>query len=192
MFRCCGAAVVLVGVALAISGCSGSGPAQGSGLLKGGLFGGSGQLIGDACPHVAILKAPSELVRFAKSTSRQMSDVLFQVKLELNKATCEIEDKAVYVTGHASLSIVRGPANKEGKAPFSLFVAVLNGKREIILRQQFPIIVEFKAGEPRLYFEDAVTLEIDKKPEVDASTYTVYAGLEMSPEELEFNRRRQR
>ena len=91
-----------------------------------------------------------------------------------------------------SLSIVRGPANKEGKAPFSLFVAVLNGKREIILRQQFPIIVEFKAGEPRIYFEDAVTLEIDKKPEVDASTYTVYAGLEMSPEELEFNRRRQR
>ena len=185
-------ALVLVVVALAVSSCSGSGPAQGSGLLKGGLFGGSGQLIGDACPHVAILKAPSELVRFAKSTSREMSDVLFQVKLELNKATCEIEDKAVYVTGHASLSIVRGPANKEGKAPFSLFVAVLNGKREIILRQQLPIIAEFDAGEPRLYFEDAVTLEIDKKPEVDASTYTVYAGLEMSPEELEFNRRRQR
>ena len=192
MVRCCRAAVVLVGVALAISGCSGSGPAQGSGLLKGGLFGGSGQLTGDACPHVAILKAPSELVRFAKSTSREMSDVLFQVKLELNRATCEMEDKAVYVTGHASLSIVRGPANKEGKAPFSLFVAVLNGKREIILRQQLPIIAEFDAGEPRLYFEDAVTFEIDKKPEVDASTFTVYAGLEMSPEELEFNRRRQR
>ena len=44
----------------------------------------------------------------------------------------------------------------------------------------------------RIDFEDAVTLEIDKKPQVDASTYTVYAGLEMSPEELDFNRRRQR
>ena len=179
-------------VALTVSSCSGGGPTQGSGLLKGGFFGGSGELVGDACPQVAILKAPSELIRFSEGANRGMSDILFQIKLELGAVTCEIEEKAVYVTGYASLSIVRGPANKEGKAPFSLFVAVLNGKREIILRQKFPIIVEFKSGEPRIDFEDAVTLEIDRKPEVDASTYTVYAGLEMSPEELEFNRRRQR
>ena len=69
---------------------------------------------------------------------------------------------------------------------------MLNGKREIILRQGFPVIVEFKAGEPRIDFEDSVTLEINKEPEVDAATYTVYAGFEMTPEELQFNRRRQR
>ena len=64
------------------------------------------------------------------------------------------------------LSIARGPANIDGKAPFTFFVAVLNGKREIILRQGFPVIVEFRAGEPRIDFEDSVTLEIIKEPEV--------------------------
>ena len=192
MVRCCTAVGFLLVFALTLSSCSDGGPAQGGGLLKGGLFGGSGKLVGRACPQVAILKAPSELIRFSESASRELSDILFQIKLELNGTTCEIEEKAVYVTGHASLSVERGPANIDGKAPFSFFVAVLNGKREIILRQNFPIVVEFKAGESRINFEDSVTLEIDKKPEVDASTYTIYAGLEMSPEELEFNRRRQR
>ena len=92
----------------------------------------------------------------------------------------------------ARLSVARGPANIDGKAPFTFFVAVLNGRREIILRQGFPVIVEFKAGEPRIDFEDSVTLEIIKEPEVDAATYTVYAGFEMTPEELQFNRLGQR
>ena len=56
----------------------------------------------------------------------------------------------------------------------------MNGKREIILRQEFPIIVEFKAGEPRIDFEDAVTLEIDRKPEVDAQL--VAEGIASQPE----------
>ena len=54
------------------------------------------------------------------------------------------------------------------------------------------MIVEFKAGEPRIDFEDSVTLEIIKEPEVDAAAYTVYAGFEMTAEELQFNRLRQR
>ena len=177
---------------LAVGACGGRGPAQGGGLLSGGLFGGGNELGGLACPRVAILEAPSELTRFTEGVSRDISDILFQSKLEINKVTCEVEERAVYVTADARLSVARGPANIDGKAPFAFFVAVLNGKREIILRQGFPVIVEFKAGEPRIDFEDSVTLEIIKEPEVDAATYTVYAGFEMTPEELQFNRLRQR
>ena len=189
--RTAGLLVVMTAV-LAVGACGGRGPAQGGGLLSGGLFGGSNELGGLACPRVAILEAPSELIRFTEGVSRDISDILFQSKLEINKVTCEVEERAVYVTADASLSVARGPANIDGKAPFAFFVAVLNGKREIILRQGFPVIVEFKAGEPRIDFEDSVTLEIIKEPEVDAATYTVYAGFEMTPEELQFNRLRQR
>ena len=189
--RTAGLLVVMTAV-LAVGACGGRGPAQGGGLLSGGLFGGGRELGGLACPRVAILEAPSELTRFTEGVSRDISDILFQSKLEINKVTCEVEEKVVYVMADARLSVARGPANIDGKAPFTFFVAVLNGKREIILRQGFPVIVEFKAGESRIDFEDSVTLEIIKEPEVDAATYTVYAGFEMTPEELQFNRLRQR
>lgn len=184
--------LVVMTAVLAVGACGGRSPAQGGGLLSGGLFGGGSELGGLACPRVAILEAPSELTRFTEGVSRDISDILFQSKLEINKVTCEVEERAVYVTADSRLSIARGPANIDGKAPFTFFVAVLNGKREIILRQGFPVIVEFKAGEPRVDFEDSVTLEIIKEPEVDAATYTVYAGFEMTAEELQFNRLRQR
>jgi len=60
------------------------------------------------------------------------------------------------------------------------------------LRETFPIVVKFEVPKRKILFEDTVSVEIDRKKNIDPATYTVYAGFEMTPEELEFNRRRLR
>lgn len=176
-------------ISLFLAACSGGGS---SGGLLGLLGPGGGGASGLACPRVAVLQAPSELTRFTGAPSGNITEVLFQAQLTATNVTCEIEEKEVYVTADARLRVARGPADKKGEAAFSFFVAVLNGRGEVILRQAFPIVVQFDENEPRLEFEDSVTIQIDKQPNVDVATYSVYAGFEMTPEELEFNRRRQR
>jgi len=60
------------------------------------------------------------------------------------------------------------------------------------LRDTFPIVVKFEGAQRKVLFEDTVSVEIDRKENIDPATYTFYAGFEMTPEELEFNRRRLR
>ncbi len=157
----------------------------------GSIFGGGGSLSGLACPQVAVLNAPGELTRFSDGKIGKLSDVLFQAKMEVSGKHCDVEKEAVFVTTDAKLTVIRGPAETKREVKFAFFVAVLNGRREVIMREAFPIILKFGGSERRFEFEDSVTIQIDLQPNVDPASYSVYAGFEMSPEELEFNRRRQ-
>ena len=82
---------------LAVGACGGGGPAQGGGLLSGGLLAVAASWAALLVPVSPFLK-PSELTRFTEGVSRDISDILFQSKLEINKVTCEVEERAVYVT----------------------------------------------------------------------------------------------
>lgn len=175
------ALAVSVGIAVILAGCA-----------KDSFFGGGGELSGLACPQVAVLEAPGELTRFSGGKIGKISDVLFQAKMEVIGVYCDIDDEAIFVTADARLGVIRGPAEAAGEVDFSFFVAILDGYKEVILRQAFPIIVQFDGAERKVEFEDSVSFQIDQKKNVDPGTYTIYAGFEMTPEELEFNRRRLR
>jgi hypothetical protein len=178
---------VLAGLAIVLLGCS-----KNSFLGSLGSVGGGGDLSGLACPQVAILEAPGALTRFSEGKVGNISDVRFQARMEVTRVTCDIEEKVTYVTANAKLVVLRGPAETTGEVNFSFFVAILDGHKEVILRQAFPIIVKFEGPQRKIEFEDSISFEIDRKENVDPGTYTIYAGFEMSPEELKFNRRRLR
>lgn len=163
-----------------------------SACAKDSIFNSGGTLSGLACPQIAVLEAPGELTRFAGDRIGKLSDVLFQARMQINGGQCEIEKDAVFVTTDASLAVIRGPAETKREVKFAFFIAVLNGRREVILRESFPIVVKFQGQERQFEFDDSVTIQIDLQPNVDPASYSIYSGFEMSPEELEFNRRRQR
>ena len=156
------------------------------------IFSGGVSLSGLACPQVSVLNAPGELTRFSDGKIGTLSNVLFLARIEVLGGHCDIEKEAVFVTTDARLIVIRGPAETKREVKFVFFVAILNGQREVIMREAFPIILTFEESERRFEFEDSVTVQIDLQPNVDPASYSIYAGFEMSPEELEFNRRRQR
>ena len=156
------------------------------------IFSGGGSVSGLACPQVAVLNTPGELTRFSDGKIGTLSDVLFHARMEMLDSHCDIEKEAVFMTTDARLIVIRGPAETKREVKFAFFFAVLNGQREVITREAFPIIVKFEGPERRFEFEDSLTVQIDLQPNVDPASYSIYAGFGMSPEELEFNRRRQR
>lgn len=173
---------VLLGIAL-LAGCSGGG-GPGSGLF------GSSPTTGQACPNVAVLEAPGELTRFAEGKMGTLHDLLFQARLDVSDAFCEITEKATFVTAKAKLKVARGPAEKKGEIPLTFFVAVLDPKKQVILREAFPLIIQLKPNESSFEYEDSFTIQIDRKEGIDPSNYSVYGGFEMTPAELEYSRRR--
>tara|TARA_B100001123_G_scaffold287360_1_gene320307 strand:+ start:130 stop:684 length:555 start_codon:yes stop_codon:yes gene_type:complete len=156
------------------------------------IFGGGGTLSGFACPQVAILEGPGELTRFADGKTGNISDVLFQARMEVTGGVCDIEENKVFVTADIKLNVIRGPAETKREVKFTLFIGIIDSMRKIVSRHALPILIKFDGPERNFELEDSVTVEIDVAKNVDPATYSVYGGFEMTPEELEFNRGRQR
>jgi hypothetical protein len=98
--------------------------------------------------------------------------------------TLEVE---VFVSFHAE----RGPANRSRKGRFDFFISVVDRVNKILYREAFAINVGFPGNKTRLLLRsESVTLEIPITPKRASRSYRIFAGLELSRDELEFNRRR--
>jgi hypothetical protein len=164
----------LLGI-LAIAGCgTSSDVAGGAGL----------------CPQTAILEDAGQIVRFKPDSERSPADLRFQMRIRTFSGECDIDEKEIALDLRIAMEALRGPANEKGEAKFSYFVAVLGRDKRILVRQEFPVIVEFDTKETKLNFTQEVTVYIPRRKNDSSSDYLVYMGYEMTPEELAYNRRR--
>ena len=164
-------------------------------LLAGCGKGGSGifgpePVTGLACPQVAILDGPDELIRFKGGGIGTITSVLFQAEMEIGEAFCELAPEKVVVGAELELRIALGPAETKREAKLAYFVAVLDPERRIILREYFPLVIKFEKNLRRIRFFESVGIQINKEKFEDPAAYTLYIGFEMTPAELEFAHRR--
>ncbi len=147
----------------------------------------------NVCPQTAILDGPGELVRFAPGSPGNPGDVLFRTKMKSISGLCDIDQKkGVDMELQIAMEAARGPANANGEAQFAYFVAILDGDKTVLTRTKFPMIARFQRQETSLDFTESVTVTIPLKKDTQAKDYIVYLGFEMTPEELAYNRKRQR
>lgn len=144
------------------------------------------------CPSTAILDGPGELVRFAPGTGGGPGDVLFRTKMKSISGLCEVDEKGVDMELQVAMEAARGPANAKGEAQFAYFVAILDYDKTVLTRTKFPMIAKFQRQETKLDFTEGVTVTIPMKEGAAPKDYIVYLGFEMTPEELAYNRKRQR
>ena len=146
----------------------------------------------NVCPQTAILDGPGELVRFAPGSAGGPGDMLFRAKMKAISGLCDADKKGVDMELQISMEAVRGPANAKGEAQFAYFVAILDRDKKVLTRTKFPMIARFQRQETTLNFSEAVTVTIPQKKDLLPKDYIVYLGFEMTPEELAYNRKRQR
>lgn len=144
------------------------------------------------CPQTAILDGPGELVRFAPGSAGGPGDVVFRTKMKSISGVCDVDDKGVDMELQIAMEAARGPANAKGEAQFAYFVAILDRDKTVLTRTKFPMIARFQRQETLLEFSEGVTVTIPRKKDTPPKDYIVYLGFEMTPEELAYNRKRQR
>ena len=144
------------------------------------------------CPSAAILEEPGQLVRFKTKQSNAPNDILFQTKMLQLSGVCDFDDKVIDMELQIAMHAQRGPANKEGKAQFVYFVAILDRDKKVLNRVEFPMIAIFERQDTEISFTEAVTVTIPRNKTLSPSDYLVYVGFEMTAKELAFNRRRLR
>lgn len=138
------------------------------------------------------------LTKFAAGTGRDLTDVDHEIRVVDIRYGCqytEDDDKnpVLAVAVAPVFEADRGPANTNRQARFTYFVAIADPQRTILNKQAFDLQVDFPGNRSRVTVspdDPPVTVDIPPVPGRSGPDYHVFVGLQLTPDELEYNRRR--
>lgn len=153
---------------------------------------------GPLCPRAAILGEAQQMTRFAPSGGRQPRDIDFEAEISDLDSGCRLDrdrdGRDVLVVAVAPvITTTQGPANRTGRANFFYFVSLIAPDRSIVTRETFSSEARFAADQRRVVQREddpPVTIDIPLQRAVAAADYEIIIGLQIAPDELEYNRRR--
>jgi len=150
------------------------------------------------CPRISVLADAATLTRFAEGAGQDLVDVDYQVEVTDIHSSCqyvknETDEQVVVVAMAPVMVTMRGPANRDRVARFDYFVSVIDSKRSVLNKQTFIMLVEFPGNLTRVALRDddpPVTVDIPLAAGSAATDYQIFVGLQLTPDELEYNLRR--
>ncbi len=148
------------------------------------------------CPEAKVLMEPSSLTRFAPGPGRDPTDILFEASFRRVAGDCGYRAKGgkISIDLTVVIDIERGAGNRDAAAAFRYFVAVAHAAPEkgadplVIDRRSFPVSVDFTGGLTMLRFTDTLDLAIPRPDDRDVRKYVLLLGMELSEEELRYNK----
>lgn len=150
------------------------------------------------CPKSWVIADAANLVRFRQGGGRDLTDVDYEGQITGVRLGCttNVDKKTKVGTMDVDVNVLfdatRGPANRDRKALFKYFISVSDNDQKILYREALSLPVEFPGNRTRLQIQsDTITLQLPIASNRSSSYYLIFAGYELTREELEFNRTRQ-
>ncbi len=151
------------------------------------------------CPRISILADAATITKFRPGPGSDLIDVLYEGVVTKVTGRCAYasDGKRANRTLSVEVALVigaaRGPANRDGQAAFDYFVGITDSSRTVLNKEGFGLQVAFPGNRNRLVVaDDPVTLEIPVKAGQSGQDFEIFVGVQLSREELEFNRRARR
>ena len=150
-----------------------------------------------ACPAIVVVGETAELTQFRPGPGRDLTDVVAEGRIDRFDGFCET-DRNRDGTGEVSVElqvfvvIARGPANTTRTASYEYFVAIADTSERILAKQTFSADVAFEDNRNRLTAFETLEQKIPLAVNQDGGAFTVYIGFQLTPDQLAYNRAKQR
>ncbi len=142
------------------------------------------------CPNFLLLGDAEEMTRFRAGPGRDITDVDFRAAIVNFQGTCEHSKNQVEAEFIVEITVRRGPANRSRRAGFEFFIAIPRFHPAPAGKRTFAVEVTFEDNRPRVLYRDEIALKIPLGGGEVGANYDVYLGLQLDPEQLDYNRRR--
>lgn len=139
------------------------------------------------CPQAVVLSDAARQVKFS-GQGRDLTDVLFEASIEAGQLACEYDDNVLDVDLKVRVVAARGPANSDRLANVSYFVAVARTDQTVLARESFDIAIPFPGNRTRVSGLEEIGQVITLTGDEHGGDYRIYVGLDLTHEELEYNR----
>ena len=142
------------------------------------------------CPKIFLLKDANTLTVFNSKKGADIIDIISDVSIINFKGQCGFNKKRteVNLTLKIVFDVSRGPANQNQSVSFDYFVAIPKFHPSPSGKKVFPINVMFKGNKNRMKLIDRVVIKVPISNKYDAKKYSIYIGIQLTPNQLEYNR----
>lgn len=144
------------------------------------------------CPMPRLVPALSDVTRYSNGRSTgDLSEMVLQARVVGINGNCKAgsEPNQIDAEVRISITVQRGPAMQGREADIPVFLAVTLGD-DVRDKQLFPVHVAFPPNVDRLTLtSQPISLTMPVSNTVTGASYGLIAGFQLTPEELEANRR---
>lgn len=142
-----------------------------------------------ACPRASILSDAATVTKFRDGPGRDLTDVVSRGEIVDIATQCEYDKRGVTMTLQVAIAGTRGPADRSREAAFDYFVAVADPQRNILAKEVFRVQFKFSENQTRVGTVDEIEPRIPLKDVMKAPDYQVLVGFQLTPDEIEWNRK---
>jgi len=167
------AAAFLVLGGLALSGC--------------GWFGGSREAQRLVCPGSYVAPDADKLAVFRPNSDAKLDNVLYGVRLASISSRCERADKGLTVLSKVEFQLVANDGNVRNGS-FVYFVSLVDAQQNILTKQAYNMPFEFDPRHRNLTLHEDFAEHLPLLNVSTGGNYAVVVGLQLTPDQLEFNR----
>ena len=142
------------------------------------------------CPKVFLLKSANSITFFRPTPIQDFTDILATITIVDFTGECKYNKKRTKVNISLKLTfdIKRGPADRKKETNFHYFVAIPKFHPAPKGKNIFPLRAQFKGNQTRIKLLDEISIEIPMAKTSKVNQYSVYIGLQLTPQQLKYNR----
>lgn len=142
------------------------------------------------CPTVGVPHESSTLTLFQPGNGRDLTDVIFSGGVQDAKIACTYTSNGVDINLGVRVGGELGPAAKTRTATVPYFVAIVDPNRNILAKQVFNQTLVFPPNVSLSTSFDETEEHIPLPKNKSAEHYGIAVGMQLTPEQLEYNRSR--
>lgn len=143
-----------------------------------------------ACPRASVPADVSTVTKFRDGPGRDLTDVVVEGEIVEIAATCRYDRRGVDVSLQVAIAGSRGPADRARAASLDYFVALVDPQQNVVAKEIFRVQIAFPDNQARSGLVDEIEPRIPIADPARASEYQILVGFQLTPEELDWNRRR--
>src|SRR5262245_60681979 len=143
------------------------------------------------CPRAVVGENAGRLTRFS-GAGKDPANVVFEAEIADLNGSCVYDGDTIEVDMQIQLMASRGPAATDDTAKFNYFVAVARTDKTILSRDSFDAVIELPGNQTRNQTVDEIEQTIPIKEGESGANLVIVVGIEMTSDELEYNRKQGR
>ena len=143
------------------------------------------------CPNVTLLPGAENITVFREGPGRDLVDVTYEGTITPISGECAYKDDDGLVIAELILQVsaVKGPAAATEKPDFPFFVAIADRDKKVLSKKIFNTAIEIPEGKRRGAVQEEMVQRIPILSGRTGEDYTIVLGFQLTPEQLEYNRK---
>ncbi len=141
------------------------------------------------CPPAAVPNPLGTGTTFSPGGGQDLTEVQYSTQITGIRLTCDYRDDGVALEVGVRIVAERGPADRDRVAKISYFVAVEQGVGNITAKQVYDVSLPFEGNKRRVGTIEVLDVFVPRPPDGNFTALQILGGLQLTPEQLEYNKR---